>query len=311
MSVEELKELQLKIIRKSKKINIIGISVAFIIILMTILCFIRIGSYTIIDWGLFIIIFELIFFSVIITVIKTIVVLDDEKFFKKEFKNTFVLSLLREYFDNLTYDPEKGFDEKYIQYIGMLDTGDRFYSNDYVSGKYKNIKVEQSDIEVEEEYEENDSNGEQKWITIFLGKWMTFDFNKKFKANMRITNNYFNAGSLPSDKNFSKIEMEDEEFNQMFEIYTEIEHDAFYILTPHFMEKMKNVTKKLNCGIMFCFIDEKLHIAINNDDDSFEWDVYKIIDEEKIRKNILEDIELIINFINDLNLDNDLFKEEE
>ena len=103
--------------------------------------------------------------------------------------------------------------------------------------------------------------------------------------------------------------MEDIEFNKDFSVFTDLEHDAFYILTPHFMEKIKNIYKKLDCGLMFCFIDSKLHIAIDNYKDAFEYDVFKKINEEEIKADIMKDIELITNFVDELNLDNNLFKE--
>ena len=42
----------------------------------------------------------------------------------------------------------------------------------------------------------------------------------------------------------------------------------------------------------------------------FEYDVLKPIDEKQINNNIVRDIKLITDFVNELNLDNDLFKKE-
>ena len=139
---------------------------------------------------------------------------------------------------------------------------------------------------------------------------MIFDFNKNFKANVQVSSRYFGANSLPWKKQFSKVKMEDVEFNKLFTVYAENEHDAFYILTPHFMERIKDITNKLNCGIMLGFVDSKLHIAINNYTDSFEYNVLKPINEQEIEENILKDIQLITSFVDELNLDNDLFRRE-
>ena len=43
-----------------------------------------------------------------------------------------------------------------------------------------------------------------------------------------------------------KVKMEDVDFNRMFKIYAENELDAFYILTPNMMEKIK----KLNLALL-------------------------------------------------------------
>ena len=245
-------------------------------------------------------------------VIKGIVNGKDIDAFNKAYKNLFVLKSLETKFDNLIFKPEQGFSKSYVDKIGMIDTADRFTSNDYISGTYKGIKFEQSDMHIEEEHESTDSDGNTTttWITIFRGRLMVFDFNKTFKANILVSSKYFSADRLPWGKRFSKIKMEDIEFNKNFIVYSQSEHEAFYVLTPHFMEKIKTLTNKLNCGIMFAFVDNKLHIAINNNEDSFEANVFKIINEEEIKESITSDIDLITNFVEELKLDKDLFRKE-
>lgn len=310
MGIEELKALQDKIIEKNKKINKITILVVSIVIIGTIV-FMILNKLYLINTILKLIMFGVPIGFIAVLLTKTIVNGKDIATFKREYKNIFVSTALKNTFENLEYNPETGLSENIIDNLGMIDTGDRFTSNDYVSGKYKNINFEQSDIEIEEKHEEKDEDGHThtSWTTIFCGRWMIFDFNKKFKANVRVTSRGFYGQTLPSG-GYSKVKMEDVEFNKIFNIYTNLEHDAFYILTPHFMEKIKNIYEKLNCGIMFCFADSKLHVAINNRNDSFEYDVLKKINEQEIYDNIIKDIKLITAFVDELNLDNNLFKED-
>ena len=123
---------------------------------------------------------------------------------------------------------------------------------------------------------------------------------KKFKERL--------DSVIKSDEQITEVEMEDVEFNKNFCVYAENEHEAFYILTPHFMEKLKEIETKINAGIMFCFVDNKLHIAIDNNTDSFEYNVHKPINEKEIEEDIIKDIKIITDFADELNLDNDLFK---
>lgn len=310
MSIEELKQLQTEIIKKNKTCNIIG----FIIFIFAVVIYLTISipKNTDIYLMIIIIVIELIFTLIITTFIKNKVNGKDINKFYKEFKNIFVLKSLQNIFEGITYYPEKGFSKKFIESVGMLDTGDSYESNDYISGKYKNILFEQSDIHIQEEHEEEDADGNKEtvWETTFLGRVMIFDFNKKFKANIQVASYYFDANSLPWSKKFTRVKMEDIEFNKTFNVYAESEHEAFYILTPHFMEKLKDITKKIKCGVMFCFVDNRLHIAVDNNKDSFEYNVFKPINEQQIEENISNDIKLITNFVDELNLDNDLFRRE-
>ena len=303
MSIEELKELQAKIIKKNKTIKIIGIVIFITIIFLSSSVFAS-KEPMLIGMTIF---FEAVFSFIIIGIIRTIASGKDIKSFSKEFKNIFVLRSLKNIFEDVTYNPEKGFSESFIRSVGMISTGDSYESNDYISGKYRNISFEQSDVHIQEEHESTDSEGNTTttWVTIFEGRIMIFDFNKQFKANVQVASRYFGANVLPWSKKFTKVNMEDMEFNKTFNVYAESEHDAFYILTPHFMEKLKNIKKTLNCGIMFCFVDNKLHIAVDNSKDSFE-----PVDEQKIEEEITKDIKFITNFVDELNLENDLFRRE-
>lgn len=308
MSVEELKQLQSEIIRKNKKCNIIGLIVFLVLMTLTIVYF-KIKNIPL-EMLLATAPFALLIYLFFIMYIKSKANGKDIDKFNKEYKNTFVLKSLNNIFEDIKYNPNNGFKEEYIEKIGMLDTGDSYSSNDYVSGKYKNISFEQSDIHIQEKHEEENADGkkETEWVTTFMGRLMIFDFNKNFKANIQVTNWLFSANTLPWSKRFTRVKMEDNEFNNLFTVYAESEHEAFYILTPHFMEKLKEITKKLKCGVMFCFVDNKLHIAVDNYKDSFEYNVFNPINEKGIEESITKDIKLITNFVEELDLDNDLFK---
>ena len=314
MDIKELKKLQKEIIKKNKILNITSIVLflTIIIIATSILLINKANTEQIIFCLIVIAFLSAIICIVIIALIKSILINKKIKTFKQEFKTIFVLNSLKKYFENLTYNAEKGFDESLVEKNNMIDTGDSFHSNDYIEGTYKNINFSQSDIHIEEKHEEEDSDGNKKevWVTTFLGRLMIFDFNKTFKANLQVVSNHFYARSLKNKIKYNKIKLEDPEFNKAFTVYAENEHEAFYILTPHFMDRIKEITNKLNCEIMFFFTDNKLHIAINNSKDSFEWNVLKPINEQTIEENITKDIKVITDFIDELNLNNDLFRKE-
>ena len=71
----------------------------------------------------------------------------------------------------------------------MMDTGDIYSSNDYVEGKYKGILFRQSDVHIQNE--STDSDGNTTYTTVFRGRWMIFDFNKPFKANVEVAQKNF------------------------------------------------------------------------------------------------------------------------
>lgn len=295
MSVEELEILR----KKARNIVLIGILTSIVI---AIILFVISKSPFI------------SFFAIIVgIIITTIINVKPTQKFTLAFKEKFVLESLKSVFNDLIYDPEKGLDESIIRNTGMMYTGDRYSSNDYISGKYKNVNVVQADVHIEEELKTTDSDGftTTTWITIFRGRWIIFDFNKYFKANIQVSQKGFGNSKLSnwgSKIKYKKVMMEDQAFNNTFRTYAQDEHDAFYILTPSLMEKIKKLTDNVSGKLIFCFIDNKLHIGIQNNKDSFEHGIFTKINEEKVINEISQDIKLITNFVDELNLDNDLFR---
>ena len=310
MNKEELNKMQTKILKKNKICNYTLGILLLLILFITLIIVINKGITFI--FIIYIIFIEIIFGIAMMIIIKNIINGKEIKKFNKEYKNVYVLNFLKQNFENIIYKPEEGINKKEIKKYNTLNLGDRFTSNDYIYGTYKNVKFEQSDIHIQKKYEEEDKDGNKiiTWETIFEGRYMIFDFNKNFKANVQVISNNFTKSSLPHSKNNTKVKLEDIEFNKMFKIYSEIEHDAFYILTPHFMEKIKKLYKELDAPIKLTFMENKLHVAVNNGEDSFEYNVLNPINEKEIEQDIIKDIKLITDFVNELNLDNNLFKKE-
>lgn len=297
MNTEELETLR----KKAKNIVIIGV-----------ICAIIIGIILFSVTKLF----PTLFIGCVVGIIITLIISSGpSKKFALAFKEAFVLKSLKSVFTDLKYEPEKGLSSSVIRETQMMDMGDRYSSNDFISAKYKNINVVQADVHIEEKHESTDSDGHTHttWVTIFRGRWMIFDFNKTFKANIQVCQKGFTNSRISnwgSKLKYKKVKMEDESFNNQFRIYAQSEHEAFYILTPSLMEKIKNLTNTVNGRILLCFIDNKLHVGVQNNKDSFEHSIFSKIDEEKVIEGISKDIKLITNFVDELDLDNDLFRKE-
>lgn len=297
MSVEELEMLR----RKSRNMVLIGV-----------LCSIGIALILFCITNLI----PTLFIGLVVGIIITLIISSKpSKKFILAFKETFVLKSLNSVFTDLNYEPENGIDESVIRNTQMMDMGDRYSSNDYISAKYKNISVEQADVHIEEKHETRDSDGNKRttWVTIFRGRWMIFDFNKNFKANIQVSQKGFGNSRINNWGNklkYKKVMMEDQLFNNQFRTYAQSEHEAFYILTPSLMEKIKSLTNTINGKILLCFIDNKLHVGIQNNKDSFEHSIFTKINENKVIEEISKDIKLITSFVDELDLDNDLFRKE-
>lgn len=253
---------------------------------------------------------------VIIAIVSTIIISGPKKSYVDNFKNYFVKRTLEKIFTDLQYNPDRGIPEAVISGTGMMYTGDRYTTNDLILGKYKNINFMQSDVHIEEEHESTDSDGHTTtyYVTIFQGRWMIFDFNKTFKANVEICEKGFSgnqANTLFGKSKYQKVKMESEEFNKKFRVYAQDPHDAFYIITPSLMEKIKRL-EAANKGKLFLgFCDNQLHVGIHDGSDSFEpGSCFSKINEEEVMNRMSTDVSKITMFVDELELDNDLFRKE-
>lgn len=225
--------------------------------------------------------------------------------YETAYKQFIVKRTLESFFTDLLYIPEKGIDKEVLK-NSYIYTGDIYSSNDYVKGKYKNVLFEQSDVKIVEKREEKDSKGNTHtyYDTIFQGKWMIFDFNKNFKYNLAVVQD-----SIVYPKEVKKIKLENDDFNKKFAVYAGNEEEAFYILTPHMMERLLKLDEDNKGRVSLLFKDNKLYIGLNNYTDSFEPPTYmKKIDEKVEIEKALKDIKSITQFVDELDLDNNLFK---
>lgn len=314
MNIEKYNIAKENLKKRSKKINGITSLIILAIYLITIIfLIIKKVPFEVI---LIISTIELIFciaITLVITSVLSSVLLSDEKDDLNKLyikvKGELVQKVLKKYFTNITYNSTQGLTENFIQKEGLLSTGDMFFSNDRITGTYKDINFCQSDIRIKEAHQEvdNDGNTRTYYETVFEGRWLVFDFNKEFKSNLIVESGYFS--NIISDEDYEVIQTESKDFNNSYEVYAQDEHEAFYILTPSFMEKITNIESKLKCaGIRFLFHNNKLHIGINNSDDAFEFDELKEINEQEIEANMENDIRLIMDLIDELDITNDLFK---
>lgn len=235
------------------------------------------------------------------------------KNFAREYKSHIVSATLNEIFTDMQFSPKNGISCGTIDATGMMNTGDRFSSNDLITGKYNGVDFCQSDVHIE--VESTDSDGNTTYSTLFQGRWMIFEFNKTFHCDMQVVAPFFGAakrkGGLFSRKEnkMPRVKFENETFNKAFHVYAHDQQEAFYIMTPHMMEAILTLKQKCKSPIMLLFVGGSLHVAVNNHKDAFEPHLFRKIVPEKEKEYILSDIRVITDFVDEMKLDNDIYKQ--
>ena len=245
--------------------------------------------------------FVLSFFYLIIASIIVSASTNKEKLtYEKVYRSYFVEKVMRESFTDLYYCHEKKMPKEELSRTLMVTTGDAYSSNDFTSGKYKDVNFSQADVCIQEEHK--DSDGDKHYVTIFRGRFMIFEFPKKFEKRLLVAGKGAGA-AVARSKEFKKLETESLDFNRHFRIYTEDGFEMFYLLDPAMMVRMENINNTYKGRTMFAFYENKLLIGINDGKDSFEPPrSNKPLDEKVELEKNLADVKVITDLVDSLRL---------
>lgn len=237
--------------------------------------------------------------------------------YRDAYKLAFVSESLAQVFTDVDYNPDIGISRQAIANTRMMYTGDRFCAEDYISARYKDVGFEQSDVLIQRKNAKKHSEGiraSKAYTNVFQGRWIIVEFNKQFRSDLQIIQKGFRNTKKkrllrkPSSL-FQQVKLESEAFHKEFKVFAQNEHEAFYIITPVFMERLQSLAARNKGKLMFCFVNNRLHIGIQTRQDSFEPEsVFMRIDKERIAQKICDEIGVITQFVDELRLDNDLFK---
>ena len=232
--------------------------------------------------------------------------------YRRAYKAYFVEQNLQKTFTDLSYHHDLGLNSSLLALTGMVNTGDRYSSNDFTSGKYKDVAFSQADVHIETEY--TDSDGDTHYTTIFRGRFMIFEFPKQFNFKLAVIGKRFRAYRKPgknarTGQKAEKISTESDEFNQMFRIYGQDGFEAYYILDPAFMVKLMDIATAHKRRVLFAFFENRLIVGLDDGKDSFEPpSPLKRIDETKESAEVAGEIKTITDFVDQLSLSRKLFK---
>ncbi len=228
------------------------------------------------------------------------------KSFRDIIKKELVLTLLKEQFEDVSYEPKGSIPVSRIVATGMVKRPDRSTAEDYIKGSYKGVGFEVCDINFKERVEHRDSKGNVtvSYETYFKGRWYIYSFERTFKEELKIAEG---RGYGMKKRNLVKIDTESIEFNKKFAIYATSQEYGFYHITSSMLEKLLELEKLHRGSILYYYVANELHIGVNDRKDYMEVSIKTPINEESL-KSFLSDIELIPAIINELRLDSSKFK---
>jgi len=222
------------------------------------------------------------------------------KMLSNDFKAKYVTQEINKVFANSRYHHDLGFTEEEVIESNLLKNRDRYKSEDLIEGLYEGVTFKCSDVE---QKEVRGSGKNRRVVTVFQGRFYEFDFPKIFKHDLML----LQPDTYRPFSSFRKVNTESIHFNSEFKIYAENEHEAFYILTPDFMEKLIYFDRKYLDKISFSFKHNKLYVAVDTRKDYFDIKAFKKVD-SSIFEEYQEELKDIQELVNILKLNVTIFK---
>ena len=235
------------------------------------------------------------------------------------YKDVFVRVAISEVDPNFSYDPFAGISRKEFRKIGIYSP-DEFRAEDQIDGIYNGVKFSLSeavDIPNDAKLNFGDSAALNllsaivfAWETMkdmqaFSGSVLVCEFYKKFSGQTIVVSRTLNTKFLGE-----KEQMDDTLFNDEFRVFTDDKVEARYLLTPAFMNRLRELKIKFagEMGVSAAFMDDKFYLFLNGAKNRFETTLFSpppsLEDAALIKKEISE----LLSIIDELNLNLNIFK---
>jgi len=229
--------------------------------------------------------------------------------FKSKIKSGLFINIFD--FFQFSFDPEAKATHFWdLPRFNLLPYYDKVTSQDLVFGKYKNVDLGFSELHATEE--KWDSKGLKSIKKIFQGAVVIFDFNKNFKGHTLVKDDKGFLGNMlkknsHSDDfgNLSRVELEDPEFEKMFQVFSSDQIEARYLLTTSFMERLKKLSSYFESKkVEASFHKGSLLLIFHDSKDLFEPNsLFKKMDVTGECRKVIEQISLLFDIVDILKID--------
>ena len=218
-----------------------------------------------------------------------------------KFKNQVVAKVVKDINPNFIYLKDLHISESEFNQTGIFSTEGRiFEGDDLISGEIESVKFKMSDVRLKEIRRRGKST---QIVDIFKGVVFIAEFYKNFSSHTTV------LGSSEAKTFGKKIKVDNVDFNNHFRVYTDDEINAFYILSPNFMQRFLKLQKRLDCVINVVFLENKIYLYIDNGKDNFEIDLNSsLLQIAVVFDTYKRELESFFQIIGDLKLNTKIFK---
>lgn len=191
--------------------------------------------------------------------------------------------------------------------LSLLPGYDRSSLEDRIAGRRQEVPLELIEAKLEERRTRSTKNGtETYYATVFRGLLGQFTFPKPFQGRTVVKTdrgavfNWFEGKATPGER----VRLEDPRFEAAFQVYSDDQVEARYLLTPTFMERLLALDQHFGGRVTRVAFDaERLLLAVEHDRDLFEGgSLFAPADDPEHVESILRELALVLAIVEILQL---------
>ena len=190
--------------------------------------------------------------------------------------------------------------------VGLVPGWDRSSYEDLVLGNRRGIDFEFFEAHLEERRTTTDSKGRTRtrWVTVFRGQCIRFDFHKRFFGHTLVTRDagFFNFMGNMTMGDLERARLESTEFEKAFEVYTSDQVEARYLLTPDMMQRLVDLENTFHGSKLRCaFEGGEMFIAVEGADLFEPGSMFTPLDNPARTRDLLNDFAALFHLIDEVN----------
>ena len=211
------------------------------------------------------------------------------------------------FFGSFSYHPETTKSAGAYSYSELIPKFSRETSEDHITGSYKGVQIDLFETELEQVRRTKKNT---YYVTVFDGIIITLSMNKEFKGKTIVRKDGGLLGNWFKNtfSSLENVKLEDPNFEKIFEVFSDDQIEARYLLTVTFMERLNELASVFGGkNIQCCFFKNELLFVLPLKKNMFEpGSIYEPEDFVDDSKSLLEELNLIFSIVDTLKLNTKL-----
>lgn len=192
--------------------------------------------------------------------------------------------------------------------VKILPNHDSFRLQDHIHGEHEGVDFQLCGASLIRRVERSDGKGGTKTErqVVFQGLLLIYRFPKPFSARtLVLPDRNWLGNRFAGFRHGERVRLEDPRFERIYEVFSEDQVEARYLLTPGFMERLTELADYLGArgALSFAFDKQNVLIAFNSGRAHFEGgNLFTPLETPERAKALLRELELIYELIERLKL---------